>query len=353
MADVAFGIFDHIDHRPAPLAEIYEQRLQLLDAADAAGFAGFHLAEHHATPLSVVPSPGIFLAAATQRTRRIRLGPLVFLLPLYSPLRLLGEICMLDHLSQGRLDLGIGRGVSPFEHDYFGVSPLRSREMFQEALEILIAGFTSERLSYKGDYYQYRNVPIELHPFQQPYPPLWYPTSRRESVSYAARHGMSTVLAGSPEMVRDRVALYREVWEAHREDPERLNPRVMAPRIGVSLKVYVAESDADAVATARPAHRLHHERLVKLWQDFNTLPTGFSPDLDAMLERHGALIGTPAHVRDEIAYWFETTGCNYLACHFAFGDLTHAQALRSLQLFAEEVMPPFLAPAATAVTGEA
>ena len=353
MTNVAFGIFDHIDHRPAPLAQIYEERLQLLEAADAAGFAGFHLAEHHATPLSAVPSPGIFLAAATQRTHRIRLGPLVFLLPLYNPLRLLSEICMLDHLSQGRLDLGIGRGVSPFEHDYFGVSPLRSREMFQEALEVLLLGFTGERLSYKGEYYQYRNVPIELHPLQQPYPPLWYPTTRRDSVAYAARHGMSTVLAGSPEMLHDRVALYREVWEAHRDDPDRLNPQVTAPQIGVNLKVYVAESDTEALATARPNHRLHHERLVKLWQDFNTLPTGFTPDLDAMLERHGALIGTPSRVREEAAYWFETTGCNYLVCHFHFGDLTHEQALRSLRLFAEEVMPAFAEPAVTGVRHEA
>jgi alkanesulfonate monooxygenase SsuD/methylene tetrahydromethanopterin reductase-like flavin-dependent oxidoreductase (luciferase family) len=349
MTDVAFGIFDHIDYRPAPLAQIYEERLQLLEAADAAGFSAFHLAEHHATPLSVVPSPGIFLAAATQRTRRIRLGPLVFLLPLYNPLRLLNEICMLDHLSRGRLDLGVGRGVSPFELDYFGVSPLRSREMFQEALDILVAGFTHDRLSYKGDYYQYRNVPIELHPLQQPYPPLWYPTSRRDSVSYAARQGMSTVLAGSPEMIKDRVALYWEVWQQHRDDSERLNAQVAVPRIGVNLKVYVAESDDEAVATARPAQRMHHDRLIKLWQDFNTLPTGFTGDLDAMLTRHGALVGSPAHVREEVAYWLEATGCNYLVCHFHFGDLTHQQALRSLRLFAEEVMPAFV----TAVRREA
>ncbi len=127
MAGVAFGLFDWVDWRRVPLGQLYEERLQLLEAADAAGFTGYHLAEHHATPLGMTPSPSVFLAAAAQRTRRIRLGPLVYLLPLYAPLRLIGEICMLDHLSGGRLDLGVGRGVSPYEVGYHGLDPARTR----------------------------------------------------------------------------------------------------------------------------------------------------------------------------------------------------------------------------------
>ena len=89
MAQVTFGLFDWIDRGKAPLHQLYEERLQLLEAADAAGFFGYHLAEHHATPLGMAPSPALFLTAAVQRTRRIRLGPLVYLLPLYHPLRLI------------------------------------------------------------------------------------------------------------------------------------------------------------------------------------------------------------------------------------------------------------------------
>ena len=102
------GIFDHLDRREMPLDEFYESRLRLLEKYDAAGFAAYHLAEHHMTPLGLAPVPGIFLAAATQRTRRIRLGPCVYCLPLYNPLRLIEEICMLDHLSRGRFDFGVG-----------------------------------------------------------------------------------------------------------------------------------------------------------------------------------------------------------------------------------------------------
>ena len=108
-----FGIFDYIDARDEPLEKTFDDRLALLQAAEAAGFYGYHLTEHHATPLSMTPSPSVFLAAAARETRRIRLGTLLYLLPLYHPLRLLEELCMLDHLSGGRLDIGVGRGVSP------------------------------------------------------------------------------------------------------------------------------------------------------------------------------------------------------------------------------------------------
>src|SRR5918911_1091332 len=94
---LSFGIFDWLDRNDPVLGETYEQRLQMLEAADQAGFYCYHLAEHHGTPLGMAPSPGLFLAAAAQRTKRLRLGPLVFILPLYDPVRLLQEICMLDH----------------------------------------------------------------------------------------------------------------------------------------------------------------------------------------------------------------------------------------------------------------
>jgi len=186
MTPVTFGLFDWMDRGTAPWHQLYEERLQLLEAADAAGFFGYHLAEHHATPLAMAPSPALFLTAAAQRTRCIRLGPLVYLLPLYHPLRLIKEVCMLDHLSNGRLELGILRRVSPYELGSFGVDAADTRAIFTEALAVLLAGLTHERLTFEGQYYRYTNVPMELRPLQRPYPPLWYPTQHPESVGYAA-----------------------------------------------------------------------------------------------------------------------------------------------------------------------
>src|SRR5215211_6896638 len=115
-----FGVFDHLDHSGVPLQTYYEDRLTIIEAYDRAGFYAYHLAEHHSTPLGMAPSPSVFLSAVAQRTKRLRFGPMVYALPLHHPLRLIEEICMLDHLSGGRLDIGFGRGSSPIELAYYG-----------------------------------------------------------------------------------------------------------------------------------------------------------------------------------------------------------------------------------------
>src|SRR3982074_3942340 len=109
------GLFDHVEHGGRPLAPLFDERIAFAAAADEAGIYGLHVAEHHATPLNLVPVPGVYLGAVARATRRIRLGPLVYLLPLYSPLRLAEEICILDHLSNGRLEIGGGRRRPPVD----------------------------------------------------------------------------------------------------------------------------------------------------------------------------------------------------------------------------------------------
>ena len=105
-----FGIFDHLDNDHLPVADYYDERLRLIELYDRAGFHAYHIAEHHATPLGMAPSPNVFLSAVAQRTRQLRFGPMVYALPLYHPLRLAQEICMLDQLSRGRVEIGFGRG---------------------------------------------------------------------------------------------------------------------------------------------------------------------------------------------------------------------------------------------------
>ena len=128
-----FGIFDHLDRGGRDLSDVYGERLSMLRAYDEAGFYAYHLAEHHGTTLGMAPSPGIFLAAAAQRTKRLRLGPMLYVLPLHDPVRLIEEICMLDQLSDGRLELGMGKGFSPFEAAFFGVSHLEAASIYDEA----------------------------------------------------------------------------------------------------------------------------------------------------------------------------------------------------------------------------
>src|SRR6266851_6221695 len=128
------GLFDHVERSDRPLATQLDERLKFAVAAEAAGIYCLHVAEHHATPLNMVPVPGVYLGAVARATSRMRLGPLVYLLPLYSPLRLIEEICMLDHLSRGRLEVDVGRGVSPFELKYHKIEHDESRDIFIDAL---------------------------------------------------------------------------------------------------------------------------------------------------------------------------------------------------------------------------
>ncbi|MGH7089135.1 MAG: LLM class flavin-dependent oxidoreductase, partial [Stellaceae bacterium] len=188
-----FGIFDHVDRNDLPLSAYYEARLKLVEAYDCAGFYSYHVAEHHATPLGMAPSPSVFLAAVAQRTKRLRFGPMVYALPLYHPLRMIEEICMLDQLSGGRLDIGFGRGASPIELAYFGEDPAAAQSVYVEALEVIRAGLTRKTLRHEGKRFRYLDVPMELEPKQKPHPPIWYGLHAPESGVRAAAQGLEVI----------------------------------------------------------------------------------------------------------------------------------------------------------------
>src|SRR5581483_6738279 len=152
------GLFDHVERADRPIATTLDERLTFAAACDEAGFYCLHIAEHHATPLNLVPVPGLYLAALARATKRVHIGPLVYLLPLYSPLRLAEEICILDHLSHGRLEVGVGRGVSPFELGYHKVAHADSRDIFIDAFNCLNEALTHETFSYEGKHYSYKDV---------------------------------------------------------------------------------------------------------------------------------------------------------------------------------------------------
>jgi len=202
----------------------------------------------HATPLGCAPSPSVFLAAVAQRTRRLRFGPLVYTLPLYHPLRLIDEICMLDQMSGGRWELGVGRGISPFELGYFGIDPATAQAMYIEALEVIVVvGDAGAEL--QGKYYNFRNVPIELEPVQKPHPPLWYGIGkpRQRALGGTQRRQRRRQRAGAVD-ARHHGPLPRE-WTALGHTPETIR------KWGVTRHVVVAETEREALEIARPAYQ--------------------------------------------------------------------------------------------------
>ena len=340
---VKFGIFDWIDRNQLPLSEIYQQRLKLVEYAEELGFYCYHIAEHHASPLNMTPSPSVFLAAAAQRTRRIRLGPLVYVLPVYDPLRLVQEICMLDNLSQGRFDLGIGRGISPIELSFFSVDARETRDMFREALDIIISGLTTGKLSHEGRYFSYKDVQLQVEPFQRPYPPLWYPTNNTETITWLAQQGLNTVMHyPSLSESRELFDLYKRVWEEHRNNPGRLNAHVADPKYGISRHVYVGKTDAQAWEETKGALARFNDSTGYLSSlRGENKRKNFLNDFEPRRAEGLYIAGSPATVRDEVKKQLEITGSNYFVSSFAFGNLTTEQMMSSMRLFGQEVIPAF------------
>jgi len=335
MTDVAFGMFDHVDRADQPIKTVFEDRLRLLEAADAAGFRTYHVAEHHATPLGMAPSPGIFLAAVAQRTRRLRFGPLVYILPLYTPLRLIEEICMLDQMSGGRFELGVGRGISPYELAYCGINFLEAQGIYEEALDAIVTALTTGRLDHRGRHFQYLNVPLVLEPVQRPHPPLWQGVNSPDAAATAARRGVNIVSTAPSAAVKPVVERYYETRAGMTNGGSAF--------VGMQRHVFVADTDADAMKIARSAYKRWYDSLTSLWRKFNTVPMRFAESLERALEIGTAVVGSPSTVHAEVERQLSESGCRYFVGRFIYGDLTYEHAARSLALFSQEVMPRFSA----------
>lgn len=339
---VDFGIFDHVERRDADLGRLYEDRLRLLAKADRCGYFCYHVAEHQGTPLCMTPSPSLPLAAVATSTENIHFGPLCYLLPLYDPLRLVNEICMLDQIGHGRLEVGVSRGVSPIELGFFGISPDDARARFNEALEIIEMGLTQTQLSYQGAYYRYENVPLELKPVQKPLPSLWYPTSGTRSVAWIAERRFHTVFLGAPDHIAEQVKLYQANL------PSGVRPEEQ--KVGMLRYVVVAETDTEAMRTAGPTYAAHMGNLRYLSRTRGAgsraeVPDTVGarepnpPDLSSALRHGWAAVGSPATVVEQVAAMMEDTGCNYLVFNPLLAGTPLEQGLASVELFAEQVMP--------------
>ena len=332
-----FGIFDHMDASGGGIGEQYESRLRLIEAYDRAGFYAYHLAEHHGTPLGYAPSPSVFMAAIAQRTKRLRFGPLVYLLPLYHPVRLIEEICMLDQMSGGRLELGVGRGVSPVEVGFYGVDSSAGARQFVEALEVIKKGLTSEVLHHEGEFYRFEHVPMVMRPVQRPHPPLWYGVMHPEPAVWAAANDANIVTLRLANGAREITNRYRAEWESLGKPGSKL------PLLGVSRHIVLAEDGEQARRAAARAYRPWRENLEFLWKRYGVpFRLGMFPAEFAELQKAGGgFAGTAHEARAFIEEQIEMSGANYFVCDVAFGDLTPEEAMGTIELLAAEVLPKF------------
>jgi alkanesulfonate monooxygenase SsuD/methylene tetrahydromethanopterin reductase-like flavin-dependent oxidoreductase (luciferase family) len=330
----SFGIFDSFDLGDSTPGQVIASRLDLAVAAEAAGIGHYHVTEHHGTPLSVCPSPNLFLAALSQRTSVMRIGALVHVLPAYEPMRLVEEIAVLDQLTGGRLDVGVGRGVSPYELAHFGVDPGQAKAIYAETLDLLTRALATGRLRHTGTLLRDYDAELSVGPVQKPHPPLWYASSNTASAEWAGANNINFVGRWNGGEFAAAAGTYWKAWRA-RPDAATARP----PRIGTATRVVIGETDADAVQRFRKASDVYIRQLTKLWHDHGNYQFDAMFDTDRTLANGNCLAGSAQTVRDRLIEQVRQAPVNYCEVTLAFGDLTPDEARANLAAFAETVMP--------------
>lgn len=340
------GLFDHIEHGERPTSQLFDERLSFIQAADEAGFYCLHLAEHHQTPLNMVPVPGVFLGAVARLTKKIKMGPLVYLLPLYSPLRMIDEICMVDQISHGRAEIGVGRGVSPFELKYHKIEHDQSREIFIDAYRCIVKGLSGDQLSYKGPHYQYDNVPIALRPYQKPFPAFWYGSSGAEGSTWAGEEGLHFVTLGANAFAKANIDTFKTAFAKRGGKAFQPKPEFSGGvALGVQRHIFVDETDEKAKAWAKPAMENHLSNINWIRNRHGVTMTAErmknvrGRNFEECVEEGTVIAGSPKTVLAEIEKQAKEIGFNYLLTYLFLGTMPFETAMRSMKLFVKDVMP--------------
>ena len=335
-----FGIFDSFDRGDSTPGQVIANRLAFAVEAERAGFAHYHVTEHHGTPLSVCPSPNLFLAALSQRTTTMRIGALVHVLPMYEPLRLAEEIAVLDQLTGGRLDVGVGSGVSPYELAYFGVDVAQTRARYAETLQAVTQALATGRMRHTGTLLRDYDVELSVGPVQQPHPPLWYASSNTATAEWAGANGVNFVGRWNdggfvPAARAYRDALRQQVPASAAEGAGAGT----APRVGTAAHVYIGRTDQEALERFRKANDVFARQLLKLWHDNGNHNADHLYDTDWTMANGNSLVGSAETVAAMLAAQVSQAPVNYFEATLAFGDLTAEEATANLTAFAETVMP--------------
>ena len=222
--------------------------------------------------------------------------------------------------------------------------PDKARAMFDEALKVILMGISTSEIDFHGQHYNYARLISRVRPVQRPYPPLWYPTSNQASIPWVAAQGVSTAfsvhLARDFDQIVSMVQRYKDEYAMHAGDANRLNGHVSKPNVAFSVHIHVAETDAKALAQARPAYDLFGHNFTYRYVR-RGMPERYADrrSFDDELSHGRIVVGSPGTVREQLGSYLERTGANYVLGCFSFGSLPLEQILNSVDLFAGEVMP--------------
>jgi alkanesulfonate monooxygenase SsuD/methylene tetrahydromethanopterin reductase-like flavin-dependent oxidoreductase (luciferase family) len=360
------GIFQLL---PAPEAlsdrEVIEQALWEVDCAEAGGFGSVWITEHHLSSFGLIGAPSVYAAAVAQRTRRVRIGYAIAVLPLHHPLRLAEEIAWVGHLSGGRLLVGVGPGFSPYEFGAFGVPLAERHARLEEGSAILRAALSGKPFSYAGRFWTIPPVTLRPRPFQGCAPPFLRASSSVESLREAARDGVPVMFGlATTAQIAERIALYRACAADLGRPAAEIDRQVAEFR--VLRRVVLAAGDDEALADARQALRWEARTARRVHRAAGDggvgketggtggaggaakLADGSDPDDEAGAagaadpadgaEVAGGCVGTPRTVLRELAA-LRALGVRHVIAWLNFGDLPFAKVRRSMELLRDEVLP--------------
>lgn len=342
--------------------EVYHQTLEELALAETLGFTTAWLVEHHFMPeYSHSSSPELFLAAASQRTRQLRLGHAIVPLPYNHPVRVAERLATLDVLSQGRVEFGFGRGFSPKEYASFGVDMGDSRSVTREAFDIIRGSFAPGPLSYQGRHFRLDEVTLLPRVVQSPHPPLWTAAVSPESFELAAELGVGALVGPFKPwfMVREDIKRYRRAWVQHHgplHDMAAARAAGLNPRVGMTVGLFCLEDGDEARRLARDGiswfyrHLLGQTRpiLEKLYASYEYYrKVGRLAGLVdkainlSVLEALGmVIVGDPAHCIRKLRS-LQEAGVDHVLCAVGAGVLPSEAVQRSMHVLARDVMPAF------------
>ena len=326
----------------------YRDTLDQAVYAEALGFESVWPVEQHFNPnLSILPSPLLMLAALAERTRTLRLGIAIVLLPLSHPVRVAEEIATLDVLSNGRVEFGIGRGSIPTHFTGFGLNQAESRERMLESLEIILQAWTSESLSFQGKFYHINDLSVVPKPVQQPHPPIRVAANSVDTFELMGQLGYPIFVAAQVNpfhKIREYLPLYRQARKAAG------HPDHGGEDVTLLTPLYIGNDPAQIRRELEPSIKSFLQAVATLYASAGLLLEGRIKEVLERVRRMTyeqvcqvmAVFDTPDACVERLQRFQQEFGMGRVICWFNPGGMVpHEQVMRSMELFATKVMPHF------------
>ncbi len=365
MARIDFAFWDSVGGYTAPgesMADVYDEHIRLTQELDEAGWHSYFVIEHQNSPVGRITAPTVYLTAVARATQRLRIGAMMWQLPLYHPMRLAQEVAMLDQLSRGRVEFGTGIGVHEHEFIRWGADYYQRAAISGEVLDIVKMAWTQDEVTYNGKYFHFDEALPQPKPFQKPYPPIWAAVHSDAAIAFAAKgnYHVSQNL-DTDTVVARKFDLYRKIWR------ECAHPGPM-PRVFLQRQVHVAETDEKAHEEARPylvgreggAVAVGGGPIERTRIGWGTHARGMGRDSERpddkargetmaraaqsyefTLESGLAIVGSPATVIRRLEEGKKLIGYDIFCTNHAIGRMPPEMVRNSIRLFSTKVIPAF------------